>query len=161
MSIRLGKKQGNELWLLFVSHLCLASPPPPVGSPRPATWQPGCDVKMKDRIAWCMRAKLCPSLCNPMDCSPPGSSVHRDFRGKNIKVDCHFLLQGMFLTHRLNLCLLHLLHWQADSLPPSHLGSPELHGSYKQWHWNQTDYIWNTALPSGLSRSVSSSIKWE
>lgn len=35
MSIRLGKKQGNELWLLFVSHLCLASPPPPVGSPPP------------------------------------------------------------------------------------------------------------------------------
>ena len=32
-------------------------------------------------------------------------------------------------------------------------GGPELHGSYKQWHWNQTDYIWNTALSSGLSRS--------
>ena len=24
----------------------------------------------------CMRAKLHPILCNPMDCSPPGSSVH-------------------------------------------------------------------------------------
>ena len=23
---------------------------------------------------------------------------------------CHFLLQGIFLTHVLNLCLLHLLH---------------------------------------------------
>ena len=22
-------------------------------------------------------AQLCPTLCNPMDCSPPGSSVHR------------------------------------------------------------------------------------
>ena len=21
-------------------------------------------------------AQLCPTLCNPMDCSPPGSSVH-------------------------------------------------------------------------------------
>ena len=24
----------------------------------------------------CLVAKLCPTLCNPMDCSPPGSSVH-------------------------------------------------------------------------------------
>ena len=30
---------------------------------------------------------------------------------------CHFLLQGIFLTQELNPQLLHLLHWQADSLP--------------------------------------------
>ena len=24
----------------------------------------------------CMRAQLCLTLCDPMDCSPPGSSVH-------------------------------------------------------------------------------------
>ena len=24
----------------------------------------------------CVVAKLCPTLCNPMDCSPPGSSIH-------------------------------------------------------------------------------------
>ena len=24
----------------------------------------------------CARAQLCPTLCNPIDCSPPGSSVH-------------------------------------------------------------------------------------
>ena len=24
----------------------------------------------------CMHAQSCPTLCNPMDCSPPGSSVH-------------------------------------------------------------------------------------
>ena len=33
-------------------------------------------------------------------------------------MDCHFLLQGIFLTQGLNP---HLLHWQADSLPLSHL----------------------------------------
>ena len=33
---------------------------------------------------------------------------------------CHFLLQGMFPTQGLNLCL---LDWQADSLPLSHQGS--------------------------------------
>ena len=29
---------------------------------------------------------------------------------------CHFLLQGIFLTQGLNPHLLHLLHWQVDSL---------------------------------------------
>ena len=41
----------------------------------------------------------CPILCNPMDCSPPGSFLHPwDFPGKNTGVGCHFLLQGIFLT---------------------------------------------------------------
>ena len=35
----------------------------------------------------------CLTLCNPMDCSPPGSSVHGDSSGKNIVVGCHALLQ--------------------------------------------------------------------
>jgi len=44
-----------------------------------------------------------------------------DFPGKNTEVGCHFLLQGIFPTWGLNP---HLLHWQADSLPLSHQGSP-------------------------------------
>ena len=32
---------------------------------------------------------------------------------------CHALLQGIFLTQGLTLCLLCLLHWQAGSLPPA------------------------------------------
>ena len=36
----------------------------------------------------------------------------------------HFLFQGIFPIQGLNPCLFHLLHWQADSLPPCHLGSP-------------------------------------
>ena len=36
----------------------------------------------------------------------------------------HFLLQGIFLTQGWNSILLHLLHWQADSLPLHHLASP-------------------------------------
>jgi len=36
---------------------------------------------------------------------------------------CDFLLQGLFLTQASNPCLLHLLIWQADSLPLCHLGS--------------------------------------
>jgi len=56
------------------------------------------------------------------DCSATGSFVHGDSPGKNAGVGCHFLLQGIFLTLGLNL---HLLHWQADYLPPSHQGSKE------------------------------------
>ena len=47
-----------------------------------------------------------------------------DYPGKNIGVSCHFLIQGIFPTQGSNPCLLCLLHWQADSLPLSHLGSP-------------------------------------
>ena len=59
------------------------------------------------------------TLCDPMDCSPPGSSVHGDSPGKNTGLGCHTLLQGIFPTQGMNL---HLLHWQAGSLPLSHLG---------------------------------------
>ena len=49
-------------------------------------------------------------LCNSMDCSPPDSSVHGVFPGKNSGGGCHFLLQGIFLTQRSHPCLVHLLH---------------------------------------------------
>ena len=39
------------------------------------------------------------TLCNPMDCSPPGSSVYKILHpGKNTGVGFHFLLQGIFPT---------------------------------------------------------------
>ena len=52
--------------------------------------------------------QLCPTLCNTMDDSPPGSSVHGIL---------HALLQGIFPTQGSNPCPLHLLHWQLGSLP--------------------------------------------
>ena len=55
----------------------------------------------------CLVAQLCLTLCNPMDCSPPGSSVRGDFPGKNTGVGCHALLQGIFPTQGLNPGLLH------------------------------------------------------
>ena len=33
-------------------------------------------------ICYCLVAKSCPALCDPRDCSPPGSSVHRIFQAK-------------------------------------------------------------------------------
>ena len=43
-----------------------------------------------------------------------------DFPDKDTGVGCHFLLQGIFLTQRLNPCLLG--HWQVSSLPLAPLG---------------------------------------
>ena len=48
-----------------------------------------------------------------------------DSPGKNTAVDGHALLQGICLTHRLNLCLLCLLHWWVGVLPLMPLGSPK------------------------------------
>ena len=47
-------------------------------------------------------AKSCLTLCDPMDCSLPGSSVHGDSPGKNNGMGCHSLLQGIFPTQGLN-----------------------------------------------------------
>ena len=55
-------------------------------------------------VAW-----LCPTLCDPMNCSLPGSSVHGDSPGKNTGMGCHFPLQGIFLAQGLNPRLSHLL----------------------------------------------------
>ena len=43
-------------------------------------------------------------LWNPLDCSPPGSSVHRSFSGKRAGVASHFLLQKILQTQRSNPC---------------------------------------------------------
>ena len=69
---------------------------------------------------WSSVAQSCPTLCDPMDYSLPGSSL-KGFPRQEYWMGCHFLLQGIFLTWVLNA---HLLHRQADSLPLSHHISP-------------------------------------
>ena len=55
----------------------------------------------------CWVAQSCPTLCDPMNCSPPGSSVHGDSLGKNTGVCCHALLQGIFPMQGSNPGFLH------------------------------------------------------
>ena len=63
-------------------------------------------------------------FCNPMDCSPTGSSVHGILQARILECGCHFLLQGLFLTQGifptqgLNL---HLLQQQVGYFPLGHL----------------------------------------
>ena len=60
---------------------------------------------------------------DPMDCSPPVFSVHEILQARTLEwVASSF--QEIFLTQRSNVHLLCLLHWQEDSLPLCHLGSP-------------------------------------
>ena len=57
-----------------------------------------------------LRAKslqLCPTWCDPMNCSLPVSFEHGNSPGRNIGVGCHALLQGIFLTQGLNVLLFH------------------------------------------------------
>ena len=54
-----------------------------------------------------LAAQSCPTLCNPVDCSPPRLLCPWDFPGKDTGVDCHFLLQGIFLAQGSNQGLLH------------------------------------------------------
>ena len=66
----------------------------------------------------------CPTLCDPMDYSLPGSPVHGSFSGKNTGEGCHFLLQGIILTQGSNTCYLCLLHCRQILYLQSHWRSP-------------------------------------
>ena len=75
----------------------------------------------------CLVTQSCPTLCDPIDCSPPGSSVHEDSPGKNTGVGCHALLQGIFPIQGSNPGLPHC-RWILYQL--SHQGSPIEHNFY-------------------------------
>ena len=48
-----------------------------------------------DTAAAAKSLQSCPTLCDPIDSSPPGSPRPWDSPGKNTGVGCHFLLQCM------------------------------------------------------------------
>ena len=72
-----------------------------------------------------------------------------DSPGKNTGVGCHFLLQGIFPTQGLNLRLLHLLHWQANSLPLCHLGC-----LFKEIAWHKEEIMALRAMYPGFKSSA-------
>ena len=69
----------------------------------------------------CMCAKLlqsCPTLCDPMDCGLPGSSVHGILQARILEWVAVPFSRGSFWI------LLSLLHWQVFSLPLVQPGKP-------------------------------------
>ena len=93
----------------------------------------------------------CLTLCNPMDCSLPGSSVYGILQAR--------ILEWVAMASRgssqpSNPCLLHLLHWQVCSLPLVPPGKPQpgllhcrqiLHGMSHQGRPLMTSVQFNSA----------------
>ena len=61
------------------------------------------------RMAPASVTQSCLTLCNPVDCSPPGSSVHGILKARILESGA-ISLQGIFPTQGSNLHLLCLLH---------------------------------------------------
>ena len=66
----------------------------------------GCSSPLYKMHSVCtLSLQLCPTLCDPMDCSPTDSSVLGSSSGKTPGMGCYALLQGIFPTQESNLCL--------------------------------------------------------
>ena len=87
-----------------------------------------------------------PTLCDPMDCSPPGEFCPWNSPCKKGTVGCHSLLQGIFPTQGSNpglpLCRQILYHL-------SHKGSPL--GDIAVGKTDKNPYLYGTLLSNGQS----------
>ena len=71
----------------------------------------------------CSVVQSFPTLCDPLDCSPPGASVHGLIQARRLeRVVISSSRESSQFRDRTH--LLSLLHRQVDSLPLGHLGSP-------------------------------------
>ena len=66
----------------------------------------------------------CQALCNPMNCSPPGSSVHRILQARRLEWGAIPFSRGSSQPRNQTLISLCVLHWQAGSLPLAPPGKP-------------------------------------
>ena len=69
-------------------------------------------------VSLCLATQSCLTVCNPVDCSPPVSSVYGDSPGKNIGVGWHTLLHHPEIKPSSRTL-------QADSLPSEPPGKPK------------------------------------
>ena len=90
----------------------------------------------------------CLTLCDPMDCSQPGSAVHGDSLGKNTGVGCHFLLQGDLPDPGIKPESPAL---QADSLPSEPPGKQKITANWDMRLWEGIGY---PLQYSGLENSM-------
>ena len=88
------------------------------------------NLRISEDIKGHFAAVLCSVMANSL--WPPWTVAHQAPLSMGFpRTECWsglpFPPLGIFLTQESNLHLLCLLHWQADSLPLSHLGSPKSH----------------------------------
>ena len=88
----------------------------------------------------------CPTLCEPSDCSLPGSSVHGILQARILEWVAILFSRRIFPTQESNLHLQHLLHWQASSLPLAPHGKPK-------WTWSLEPLIKSITRPLHMSRT--------
>ena len=83
-------------------------------------WASICLRTCKDWVCACSVAKSCLTLCNPVDCSPPASSVCGIYQARILEWVAISSSRGIFLTQGWNP---HFLHLEEDSLLLNHLGT--------------------------------------
>ena len=71
----------------------------------------------------CLPTQLCPTLCDPMDCSPEGSSVHGILQARILEWVAISFSRGIFPTQGLNPGLPHCSQMLYGL---SHKGSPQI-----------------------------------
>ena len=86
----------------------------------------------------------CPTLCDPIYCSLPGSSVHGILQATT-GVGCHDLLQGIFPNQGLNLSLLYLTvlargFFTTSATWEAHLDIVTVSSSYKSFQILKGDF---------------------
>ena len=79
------------------------------------------------------------TLCNPMNCSLPGSSLHGIFQARIVEWVCHALLQVIFLTHRSSPCQELFTQTISERLPIPVFWPGEFHGLYSSWAGKESD----------------------
>ena len=92
------KKQNSPYYYYFLTMHCLACgmlvPQPGMEAVLPALKAQSLSHWTTAATAAVKSCQSCPTLCDPIDSSPPGSHPW-DSPGKNTGVGCHFLLQCM------------------------------------------------------------------
>ena len=107
-------------WFLSVYPASLLATIPPALAR--TEWRLKTRMNQDGNVNVCSVTQSCLILCNFMDSSLTRLFHLWNFPG-NSGVDCHSLLQGIFLTQGLSPHLFLLLQWLAVSLPLPHLGS--------------------------------------
>ena len=104
-----------------------------------------------------MLTQLWPTLCNPIDCSLP---VQEDSLGKNTRVGCRALLQGIFLTQGSDLGLpccrwiLYLLSYQRSPRRLEWVACPFCRGYSWPRDWTGVSYIAGEFFTSSTTREA-------
>ena len=107
---------------------------------------------------------LCPTLCDPLDCSPPGSTVHSIFQARILE-----WVAISFPTHASSLCLLQILHcrqildhWATEEAQNSH--SPTINSEHHQLEvqgYQNNSLSWlELALEEWLSSLRYTTVTW-